>query len=343
MPESSSFHPTDPVPTDPVPTDPVPTDPVLAVPPGRVAYGMQLPVLSRPTPLAAEWEGQAGPATLARVARVADEAGFFSLGVGDHTAVPRRLSDAMGTVWYDLTATLGWLAAVTTRTHLLSQVMVLAHRHPLRAAKELSTVDVLSGGRLIVGVGAGYVPEEYELLTGGFEERGAHTDEALRALIRCFAEEFPDLPGPRWPAHDMGLAPGPVRQPRPPIWVGGSSPAALRRAAALGDGWLPSTTTLRDLPDQIARLGELRAQLRGGSPIDVSAVADPVHLNDGGPRRDLPPWVLSGRAPEVAERLRPLVDMGVNHLQVRLMARDAEELCDQVARFAVEVGPLLNR
>ena len=73
------------------------------------------------------------------------------------------------------------------------------------------------------------------------------------------------------------------------------------------------------------------------------AVADPVYLNDGGPRRDLPPWVLSGRAPEVAERLRPLVDMGVNHLQVRLMARDAEELCDQVARFAVEVGPLLNR
>jgi alkanesulfonate monooxygenase SsuD/methylene tetrahydromethanopterin reductase-like flavin-dependent oxidoreductase (luciferase family) len=117
----------------------------------------------------------------------------------------------MGTIWYDTTATLGWLAALTTRTHLLSHVLILAQRHPLRAAKELSTLDALSGGRLIVGVGAGHVPEEYELLTGGFDERGRHTDEAVAALARCFTEEFPELPGPRFPARDMGLAPRPVR------------------------------------------------------------------------------------------------------------------------------------
>ena len=210
-----------------------------AVPEGEVVYGMQLPIQSQSTLYVADWEKESGPAELARIARVADEAGFFYLGVCDHTAIPRRLADAMGTIWYDTTATLGWLAAVTTQTHLLSHVLILAQRHPLRAAKELSTIDRLSGGRLIVGVGAGHVPEEYELLTGDFAERGRHTDEAVSALAPAFTEEFPELPGPRFPARDMGLAPRPVRQPRPPIWIGGSSPAAIRRTAAFGDGWLP--------------------------------------------------------------------------------------------------------
>ena len=235
-------------------TDPalIPADVVRTVPEGEVVYGMQLPIQSQSTLYVADWEKEAGPTELARIARVADEAGFFYLGVCDHTAIPRRLADAMGTIWYDTTATLGWLAAVTTQTHLLSHVLILAQRHPLRAAKELSTIDRLSGGRLIVGVGAGHVPEEYELLTGDFAERGRHTDEAVSALARAFIDEFPELPGPRFPARDMGIAPRPVRQPRPPIWIGGSSPAAIRRTAAFGDGWLPQGTRRRDLPGQIA-------------------------------------------------------------------------------------------
>ena len=160
-------------------------------------------------------------------------------------------------------------------------MLILAQRHPLRAAKELSTIDLLSGGRLIVGVGAGHVPEEYELLTGGFDERGRHTDEAVAALARCFTDEFPELPGPRFPASDMGLGPRPVRQPRPPIWIGGSSPAAIRRTAAFGDGWLPQGTRRRDLPGQIARLRELRAELRGGAPIDIGTIVEPIYLTVG--------------------------------------------------------------
>ena len=231
-------------------TDPaqLPADVVRAVPEGRVVYGMQLPIQSQSTLYVADWEKDAGPAELARIAQVADDAGFFYLGVCDHTAIPRRLAEAMGTIWYDTTATLGWLAALTTRTHLLSHVLILAQRHPLRAAKELSTLDALSGGRLIVGVGAGHVPEEYELFTGDFDERGRHTDEAVSALARCFTEEFPELSGPRFPVSDMGIAPRPVRQPRPPIWIGGSSPAAIRRTAAYGDGWLTQRTRRKDLP-----------------------------------------------------------------------------------------------
>ena len=112
-------------------TAPSPADVVRAVPEGQVVYGMQLPIQSQSTLYVADWEKESGPDELARIARVADEAGFFYLGVCDHTAIPRRLADAMGTIWYDTTATLGWLAAVTTRTHLLSHVLILAQRHPL--------------------------------------------------------------------------------------------------------------------------------------------------------------------------------------------------------------------
>src|SRR5580658_7763286 len=320
----------------------IPADVVRAVPEGEVVYGMQLPIQSQSTLYVADWEKQAGPEALGRIARAADDAGFFYIGVCDHTAIPRRLADAMGTIWYDTTATLGWLAAQTTRTHLLSHVLILAQRHPLRAAKELATLDLLSGGRLIVGVGAGHVPEEYELLTGDFAARGRHTDEAVSALARAFTAEFPELPGPRFPASGLGIAPRPVRQPRPPIWIGGSSPAAIRRTAAFGDGWLPQGTRRRDLPGQIATLRELRAELRGDAPIDIGTIVEPIYLSAGGSGWDLPGYVLQGGPDEIAASLRELVAMGVNHLQVRFMARSVDEFCEQTAAFGVEVAPLLN-
>jgi alkanesulfonate monooxygenase SsuD/methylene tetrahydromethanopterin reductase-like flavin-dependent oxidoreductase (luciferase family) len=202
-------------------------------------------------------------------------------------------------------------------------------------------LDRLSNGRLIVGVGAGHVPEEYELLTGAFAERGRHTDEAVSALALAFTSEFQTLTGPRFPARGLGVAPRPVRQPRPPIWIGGSSAAAIRRTAAFGDGWLPQGTRRRDLPEQIARLRQLRDELRAGAPIDIGTIVEPIHLTRGTSDWKLPGYVLQGGAEEIASSLRELVAMGVNHLQVRFMARSVEEFCQQTAAFGAEVGPLL--
>jgi probable F420-dependent oxidoreductase len=325
-------------------SDPIaqPVDVVQAIPAGQIVYGMQLPIQSQSTLYVADWEKAARVDDLGHIAQVADDAGFFYIGVCDHTAIPERLADAMGTTWYDTVATLGWLAALTKRTHLLSHVLILAQRHPLRAAKELSTIDHLSGGRLIVGVGAGHVPEEYELLTGDFDARGRHTDEAVSALALAFTSEFPVLPGPRFPASGLGISPRPVRQPRPPIWIGGSSPAAIRRTAAFGDGWLPQGTRRADLPGQIARLRQLRDELRGGAPVDIGTIVEPIHLTHGPSDWKLPGYILQGGADEVASSLRELTAMGVNHLQVRFMARSVEEFCEQTAAFGAEVGPLLN-
>jgi len=239
---------------------------------------------------------------------------------------------------------LGYLAGVTDRIHLGSGIFNITPPvcHPARVAEKVAMLDHLSGGRLIVGVGAGHVPEEYELLTGEFAERGRHTDEAVSALALAFTSEFPTLPGPRFPARGMGVSPRPVRQPRPPIWIGGSSPAAIRRTAAFADGWLPQGTRRRDLPEQIARLRRRRDEVRDGAPIDIGTIVEPIYLADGRSDWKLPGYVIQGGAEEIASSLRELVDMGVNHLQVRFMARSVTEYCDQTAAFGSDVGPLLN-
>jgi probable F420-dependent oxidoreductase len=316
-------------------------DVVSIIPDGKVAYGIQLPIQAQTTLMAEPWELESGPAELARVARQADESGYFYVAVCDHTAIPRRLADAMSTTWYDTVATLGWLAGVTSRVRLMSHVYIAALRHPLRAAKEFATLDVLSGGRVIVGVGAGHVTEEFDLLGPPFDERGSALDEALEAIALGLADEFPELPGPRWPAKDMGVSPRPVQRPRPPIWVGGSTRPALRRAARFGDGWLPQTIKRREMRDQVQALLDFRAELRAGVPIAIGALAGIFYV--GEPTWELPRGAIAGGPDQLAENLAELTGMGVSHLQMRFCSRSADELCDQMAAFGEDVAPLLTR
>jgi probable F420-dependent oxidoreductase len=315
--------------------------PVQIIPDGKVVFGIQLPIQSQSTIYVENWELNSGPAELAKVARQAEDSGFFYVAVCDHTAIPRRLAGAMSTTWYDTIATLGWLAGITTRIRLMSHVYIAAQRHPLRAAKEFSTLDVLSGGRVIIGVGAGHVNEEFDLFGPPFDERGGGLDEAIDALAAALSDEYPTLAGPRWPATDLGATPRPVQQPRPPIWVGGSSRAALRRAAQRGDGWLPQTVRRSDMRDQVAQLKELRHDLRGGAPIEIGALAGVFHV--GEPDRELPRGTVSGSPERIAENLTELIEMGVSHIQMRFPSRSLEELCDQIAAFGEQVGPLLSR
>jgi probable F420-dependent oxidoreductase len=320
---------------------PTRAEPVQIIPEGKVVFGIQLPIQSQSTIYVEDWELGAGPAELARVARQAEDSGFFYVAVCDHTAIPRRLAGAMSTTWYDTIATLGWLAGITTRIRLLSHVYIAAHRHPLRAAKEFATLDVLSGGRVIIGVGAGHVTEEFDLFGPPYDERGAGLDEAVDAIAAVLTEEFPTLPGPRWPAADLGVSPRPVQRPRPPIWVGGSSRAALRRAASRGDGWLPQTVRRSDMRAQVAQLLELRQDLRGGTPIEIGALAGVFHV--GEPDHELPRGTMAGSPDRIAENLSELIDMGVSHIQMRFPNRSLDELCDQIAAFGEQVGPLLSR
>lgn len=310
---------------------------VQIVPPGRLVFGLQLPVAAQSTVFAQPWEAAAGPPELRRVAEAADRAGFFYVAVCDHVCVPRAHANAMSTVWYDAVATLGFLAAATTRVRLLSYVWVAAYRHPLQTAKAFLTLDALSGGRAILGVGAGHLQGEFETLGVDFGRRGQLLDDAIDVITKAFLDEYPEHVGPIWTVRDVGLRPRPVQQPRPPIWIGGNTPAALRRAAARGDGWLPQGTFRDQLPAQIATIRQHRRKVRGDEPIEIGANSPWLYV--GRPAFELPAGAVSGSADTIAASLRELQSLGVSHCGVRFRTRSCDELCDQIAAFASEVAP----
>ncbi|MFI1924665.1 MULTISPECIES: LLM class F420-dependent oxidoreductase [unclassified Streptomyces] len=301
-------------------------------------YGIQLPVQSQSTLYAEPWEADAGPADLVEIARAADRAGFAYVAACDHVAIPHRLAEAMSTVWYDPVATLAHLAAVTDRVRLLAHVAVVGLRHPLLTAKQYATLDHLSGGRLILGVGAGHVREEFEALGVDFERRGAVLDETIDALRAALGpDEFPSHHGKSYDFEGLGQRPRPV-QARVPLWVGGSSPAAVRRAALKGDGWLPQGDPRDRLPAQIETLRRLRGD---DAPLTVGAITEPLYV--GAPGWEVGRRTLTGPPEVLAESLRAYGAMGVHQIQVRFRCRSRTELTDQIGLFGAEVGPLLDR
>lgn len=302
----------------------------------RLHVGMQLPIQSQSTIFAEAWEAEAGAAELAEIARAADSSGFSYVAVCDHVAIPADRAEAMGTEWWDTVATLGWLAGITEEVRLLSHVYVPAYRHPLQVAKAFATLDVVSGGRIVMGVGAGHVEEEFDLLGLPFAERGRLLDESIDALRAAFAEDYPTLPGPRWPAADLGQHPRPIQEDGPPIWVGGSSKAAMRRAAVRGDGWLPQGPVTAELVQQ---LQEQRDAAGRHAPFAVGALLGATYVGD--PDWDLDGPALSGSPGKLAHVLAKFAAFGVTQVQIRLRSRSAAELVDQIGRFGAEVIPQL--
>jgi len=301
-----------------------------------LAYGMTLPVQAQSRLMAEPWEADAGPVELAEVARACDRAGFDNISVCDHVAVPRAFADRMSTVWYDQIATLGWLAGITESVRLLSQVCVLPYRSPLQTAKAFSTLDLLSGGRTVLGVGAGHVEAEFAALGVSFADRGRVTDEHIATLRRLFADEWGGGSGD---AADLGQRPRPLQAGGPPIWVGGSTRPARRRAATLGDGWLPQGPPDIGMEAAVAEILETRAAAgREGTPF---AMGDMVVFYVGEPAWETGRYCLAGVPEQLAEFLARPARMGITHVQVRFRARGVAELVDQIDAFADRVMPLV--
>lgn len=318
----------------------MPTSAVQICPQGKVVYGMQLPIAAQSTVFVQPWEATAGTDEIRRIAQACDANGFFYLAVSDHVCVPREQAKAMSTVWYDTIATLGFLAATTRHVHLLSYVYVVPYRHPLMIAKAFCTLDALSRGRVILGVGAGHLKGEFETLGVNFTQRGKLLDEAIDLIAAAFTDEYPQHDGPIWTVRDMGQRPRPVQQPRPPIWVGGSTKPALRRAAERGDGWLPQGVPEIGMPAAIDYIRAHRAKVRGDTPIEIGMNAPWMYV--GTPSFDVPPNTRTGSGAELAEPLRAMKEMGVSHCGVRFRSRSCDELVEQINAFGSEVAPLLN-
>jgi len=301
---------------------------------------MHMPIAAQSTSFAQPWEASAGTDEMRRIGEACDRNGFFYLAVSDHVCVPRSHAPVMSTVWYDTVATLGFLAAVTRRVRLLSYVWVAPYRHPLATAKAFATLDALSGGRVILGVGAGHLEGEFAALGVDFTRRGALLDEAIDVITAAFCAEYPEHDGPTWPVRDLGQRPRPVQTPRPPIWVGGSTKAALRRAAERADGWLPQGVPAMGMPDAIAFIKAHRARTRGDAPIEIGMNAPWLYV--GTPSFAVDPTTRTGSAAELAEIFHGIKRLGVQHCGVRLRSRSCAELVEQIEAFGSEVGPLIN-
>ncbi len=211
------------------------------------------PVVTMLPQTSADWEKGASSEDLAQIAQAADRLGYHHLTCSEHIALPVAEQHRRGTRYWDPLATLGYLAARTQRLRLATHVLVLAYHHPLEIAKRYGTLDKVSNGRLILGVGVGSLKEEFDLIGAPFDDRGPRADDALRALRASLSVPQPAYHGEFYSFSGMVVDPCAV-QDRVPIWIGGRTLRSLRRAATLADGWAPFNVSLRQVRDWLGRL-----------------------------------------------------------------------------------------
>jgi probable F420-dependent oxidoreductase len=228
------------------------------------------PVLTMLPGTSGEWERDGSIEDVARIAETADRLGYHHLTCSEHIALPAAELGRRGARYWDPLATFGYLAAHTQRIRLATNVLVLAYHHPLEIAKRYGTLDKVSGGRLILGVGVGSLKEEFELLGAPFGDRGSRGDDAIRALRASLSQSQPAYRGEFYSFAGMVVDPCAV-QDKVPIWVGGRTLRSLRRAAALADGWCPFNVTPGQVEDWLRRVEP---------PPDFDVVLPPVRPLD---------------------------------------------------------------
>jgi len=269
-------------------------------------------------------------------AQRAEELGFDSLWVSDHVVVPRALGSRYpynregsfpvppDLPFLEAVATLLYVAGVTQRVKLGTTVLIIPMRNPIVNAKELASLDVLSGGRLILGVGAGWMGEEFDALGVPFEKRGARLDEYIRLYKQLWTEDNPSFHGKFWQIEDVGFSPKPLQKPHPPIWVGGHSAAALRRAGRLGDAW----HAIGIAPERVREQYEQVLQHAKDAGRDPTGVG--LSIRTRLPLKD---------PPQAIDLLRRYQEAGVSHAVLEIATGEMERARSMMELLARDVRP----
>ena len=299
----------------------------------------------------------ASPDNLRNLAQRAEDLSFDHVWVSDHIIIPHEVASfypyaadgvapfQRDNTYFEPLAALNFLAGCTTRVRLGTHVLILPYRNPVLTAKILATLDVLSGGRLILGAGVGWMEEEFQALgLDTYAQRGAVTNEYIRIFKELWTSDHPEFHGEHYNISEAGFLPKPIQKPHPPIWIGGHTNPAIRRAATLGDGWMPiglrppAILEPEELAEKIARLRRISA--RAGRPenaVDLVFSTDCVFQDEPDAHRRM----VSGRPEQIAADLRQYQDLGVQHFILSFPAGSAAEQQEYMERFAREVMPLI--
>lgn len=285
--------------------------------------------------LPAQISGFQGPAAMADAARLLERVGFAACLVTDHPCPTARWLDSIGHHAHDPFVLLSFAAAATRTLKLLTGVLVLPYRNPFLTARAVSSLDVFSEGRVILGVAAGYLRGEFRALGVDYERRNALTDEYLRALKAAWSAEEFSFEGSNYKAERTRILPHPVQKPHPPIWMGGNSPLAIRRAVEFGDSWHPvftlgaisSDKAALSIPDdaelakRIRYMHEHCEKIGRVTPPEVQVIEPP-----GGRG----PWNVN----VMVERLTKLHALGVAGVSVTIDGTSRAEWWDNAERYA---------
>ncbi|KUI17637.1 LLM class F420-dependent oxidoreductase [Mycobacterium sp. GA-1285] len=275
--------------------------------------GIATPVVTNVAGAALTWERDAGVEDIGRVAEAADRLGYHHLTCSEHIGIPASEAGRRGARYWDPLATLGYVAARTQRIRLATMTLVLGYHHPLAIVKRYGTLDHVSRGRLILGVGVGSLKEEFDLLGAPFDDRGPRGDDALRALRAALASNEPSYDGEYYSFGGLIVDPCAL-QPHLPIWVGGRTRRSLRRALTLAEGWAPFGIS-------VATAGEwLKArEVPPGFEVVLPAdrPLDPVDNPDA-----------------TRETLRAMANAGTTVVSARFVHRSLEHYLEQIHALA---------
>lgn len=293
------------------------------------------------------------PINLISLSQRAEELGFHTLvEPSDHLLMPNNISTAYpysSSGQYtdsredlDQVTALSFVAARTSKIRLMTGIAVIPYRTPFSWANRLATLDYLSGGRLDIGAGVGWMKEEFDILQVPFEKRGELMDEYFRILMTVWTENNPTFTGKFFQFKDVHFSPKVVQKPHPPIWIGGESPRAIRRAAELGDGWLPIDSNSRFSLSTIPKLAEAISTLKdkvkkaGRNPDEVKIGYLPQnfeltdHHSEG-------KGLLAGDSKKIISDIRQLENLGVTFVGLNFLKENLETTKRYIEKFVEEV------
>jgi probable F420-dependent oxidoreductase len=268
----------------------------------------------------AQWEETATFADVVDIVQEAERFGYHHCTCSEHVAVPVEVAKVRGGRYYDPLATFGALGAHTETIRFAAHVLVLGYHHPLAIAKRYGTLDVVTDGRVILGVGVGSLQEEFELLGASFDDRGARGDDAMRALRASLSQAEPEYHGGYFDFDGFLVEPCAV-QARVPLWVGGRTYRSLRRAVELGDGWAPFALRTEEIAQMLSRVRDTEAWDAREAPVDVI-------LQNEHPLDPL------GEAERVAEQLGRFAAAGATGVNVRFVHHSRAHYREQLAALA---------